>query len=204
MKKAFQFLLLLVLVITFSCNRENESVASIPDTASAVDRVLVSSAFTSLSISTNLLEVKQSQFANAGRTIIAIPFVNDEKRILMAALDETGQVKTVMDLQVNTSADINEVPDQMKAGKFEGTFRLTTDKVQFSYTFQRSQIVQQSVGKSKNYNAACKGITSSGGAADCAGRRISAMNWFDAALCYARFMVCLGENVISCAIDGCL
>lgn len=70
---------------------------------------------------------------------------------------------------------------------------------------EKSKIISSRVAKTSASGRAlaCNGLSEPGGALDCAGARLENMNWFDAAICYATFVPCMAQLVVSCAIDGC-
>ncbi|MCZ8020213.1 MAG: hypothetical protein O9302_03280 [Cyclobacteriaceae bacterium] len=196
--------LTLISFLSISCEQENLKPAE-----SKIDKltkeVLSSNAFQNLNIATSELNTSDVRFTNANENAIVISYKGLEgKKGVLALLNEKSEIRSVTYFEAITDAPADLIFSQLQEGKFNGTFVFGGEFGELRLDVEQSKVISQSAIENKNArNAKCAGITEKGGALDCAGKRIADKNWFDATICYVEFMICLAQETISCAIDGC-
>lgn len=203
MNKLF-VLLAAICSLTISCEQEINVVPSnrINDLTS---KVISNSSFLNLDIPLSSINIGSSQFVSKEENGIFIPMKDKTTDAgIIALFNDKSEITSIAFYQLQTTTQSDLVIDEIKAGKFNGSFTLQNETANLRINIEKSKIVSDSYeSRANGRNVTCNGMTERGGALDCAGARLEAMNWFDAALCYASFGGCFGASVISCAIDGC-
>lgn len=105
-----------------------------------------------------------------------------------------------------TQIPANRIYEELKSGKFVGGSIFQYEGVRVEIAMENSRIVSSKGTNMKSASgrmAACRAWDGYGGVLWCAGSRLENKNWFDAAICFAEFVLCMAAEVISCSIDGC-
>ncbi len=197
--------LILIGVSIISCEQE-PSVKPSDQLGTLTDKIISSRTFLNLDIPVNSLYVTGSLFINAEKRSVLIPFKGwDDRKGIIALFNDDQEILTVVSYEAVTDTPSDLIYDELKSGSFSGTMIFRDEAGDLEINMQNSRIVSsKSIDRNiTGRTLACAGMTEQGGPLWCAGARLENMNWFDAALCYASFMACMAELVISCAIDGC-
>jgi hypothetical protein len=205
MTSSIKVILLFFVIVVFSCE-QNSELSRVDDPRRLADVTVASSKFKNLDVSVSNLNTSASKFINDERRSILIPFrgIDDRKGVIALFSDQYTLIEVAM-YEVKTSIPSEMVFDALKNETFDGTFIFLDENARIEIAMERSKIISSKGSKYfiSGRGLSCNGMTEPGGALDCAGNRLVNMNWFDAAICYASFVPCMAQLVVSCMIDGC-
>lgn len=188
----------------FSCDQENE-ISSTNRLSVLTKQTLSSSKFLNLDIPLTKLNANASQYVNNEEKSIFIPFNGlDDRNGIIAIFNKANMLLEVAEYQAITIVSADQVYSELRNGNFKGTFVFRLESGEIRLNMEKSKIISK-VEKTvtSGRTSACNGFTQPGGALDCAGQRLENMNWVDATICYASFVPCMAQLIISCMVDKC-
>jgi len=205
MKSLFlRCLVVAIFLIEFSCEKPSPNVEL--DLIHSLAQAAVSSEqFKNLDLDLANFNLSDAHFVTSDQNSIGIPANNSAGRSgLVAIFNDDQSLKKIMFFDVKVYSQTTDIHSDLKSGKFDGTFLFKFEEGAVNLEVEKSLVIQTKIDKTRFAEKCAYWASEGGGGAfDCAGGRISNLNWWDKALCYAGFMECLAQNVISCAIDGC-
>ena len=196
----------IIMISLFISCEQQDKIAPVNETESLTNSVITSEQFKNLGVPLTSLNVQNSQFTTSKKKSLVIPFSGQEdKKGVLALFNDQYDLVYIAIIETQTSIATDQIPSEIETGKFRGDFIFTTETGSLQLSLENSTITRSRTTRSATARKEpkCNDITRRGGAYDCAGARIQKLNWFDKSLCYVNFMYCFGEEVISCAIDGC-
>jgi hypothetical protein len=208
MKKITSFFTLICVVIAFSCSDNAELSKQSSEVKTLTNQIVGSESFAKMNVDVATLNLSAANYSSASKKSIFIPVIGNESKEGIIGMLKDGKLIHVSYFKMETDLTDHEIESSIKEGKFNGVYTLRASRGQVDMQIQNSKITKANyldtaVGNAREAEPTCGDITTNSGAYACAGARIESMNWFDKTICYASFMVCFAENVVSCYIDGC-
>lgn len=167
--------------------------------------VLSSEQFKNLNLDAATFNLSDARFVTSDQKSISIPvYQRDDRSGLVAIFNDDQSLKKVMFFDVTVQSQTTDIYSDLKGGKFDGTFFFKFEEGAIALNVENSIVLQTKISTTKMAEKCAYWASEGpGGAFDCAGSRLVDMNWYEKALCYQSFVICMANNVISCAIDGC-
>lgn len=207
MKNAMRKLCAVLVFGSLMSSCENESKAPVTLLSLMINQVIASNRLQTLDIGTHSLSPENSKFINSERNSVWIPFNdNDSRRGIIAFFSKTNELTGVSYYETISNTPTDLVYSELKSGSFVGSFIFRTEIGTLQVDIDRFKIISKVTQRSANRTSlvGCQGLSEPGGALDCAGARLTNMNWFDSAICYAAFIPCMAQMVFSCILDKCV
>ncbi len=200
--------LLLIAVVTFSCDPQQDLSPRRKSLDELTDMVLSSKKFNEIEVNINELQTSHSHFTSPTEEALVVPFKGrDGEKFVMAIFDEKQRIRKVFSFEAVTTITPQQVLDKMLNEQFDGTLKFGDRSGSFQVDLQESKIVSKVTIKNQLAREAepeCGDWTADDGPLGCAGARIEQMNWLEKTACYVVFMECLAMEVASCIIDDCV
>ena len=196
--------LVLSLLAAVSCDEQQTSRRN-DDLLYFKNTIVSSGKLESLDIDPDELDLDKIAFVNSEKLSLFIPFFADQsgKSGVIGFFGVNKNLKGLTTFKIVTSTRQDEFETAMRNNAFDASLTVTSEYGSVNVRYEKSKLKEISSSSRKLSTAECNGFTQSGGPLDCAGLRLENMNWFDKAICYTSFMVCMGQLVGSCIVDNC-
>jgi hypothetical protein len=202
MKTLIKLFVLPLLIGLMSCEQKNE--IKLDRLTELTNRVTSSTQFTSLKIKLTDLNLEGSNYVNASKNSISIPFAGlDDRKGVLAVFGPNDALAGVLEFEVLTTVAPDQIDSELRNGRFNGTLVLRVGVSEFSFQLENSKVKSSSLARMDNSALAfvCRLPDE---LLACIVNSINNMDWFERTYCYTSYLTCMANLAIMCMSDGCM